>query len=130
MSLTINIKKTQVITIALLSLIMLFIDIVYLTISQPLFSTVVKSIQKTPLQLNYYGALGAYISMVIALYYFIIRDKKTVLEAGLLGMCVYATFDFTNMAIFKNWDIITAIIDIVWGGILFMTTTYSVYKFI
>ena len=108
------------------AIVMLGFDIIYLTLSKNLFSSIVLNIQKQPLVLNYIGAIGAYISMVIALYYFIIRENKTTLEAGLLGACIYATFDFTNMAIFNNWSMKSTIIDISWGAILFMGTTYVV----
>lgn len=117
-------------TIILTSIVMLGFDIIYLTLSKNMFSSLVLKIQNKPLVLNYIGAIGAYISMVIALYYFIIREKKSIYEAGLLGACIYGTFDFTNMAIFRDWSIIASVIDITWGGLLFMGTTYLVNYFI
>ena len=36
-------------------------------------------------------------------------------------------FETTNLAIFKKWDPIIGFIDTIWGGILFLLTTY-VYK--
>lgn len=36
---------------------------------------------------------------------------------------MYCLFDFTNMAIFKNWDLKTVIIDSIWGSILYTLTT-------
>lgn len=117
-------------TIILTSIVMLGFDIIYLTLSKNMFSSLVLKIQNKPLVLNYIGAIGAYISMVIALYYFIIREKKSIYEAGLLGACIYGTFDFTNMAIFRDWSIIASAVDITWGGLLFMGTTYLVNYFI
>jgi uncharacterized membrane protein len=45
------------------------------------------------------------------------------LDSAVLGFCMYCLFDFTNMAIFKNWDLKTVIIDSIWGSILYTLTT-------
>ena len=50
------------------------------------------------------------------------------MEAGLLGLVIYGTFDFTNYAMFKNYDLMVAVMDMVWGSILFMATTYIFQK--
>jgi len=40
----------------------------------------------------------------------------------------HENFDLTNIAIFKNYQIIPAIVDTVWGGVLFYTVTWITYK--
>jgi uncharacterized membrane protein len=37
---------------------------------------------------------------------------------GLLGFFAYSTFDLTALALFKNWPLIVAVVDIVWGTLL------------
>ena len=54
--------------------------------------------------------------------------KKSVLDAFLLGFVIYAVFDLTNMVIFKKWDLMTSLMDMTWGGVLFASTTYLTYK--
>jgi uncharacterized membrane protein len=53
-----------------------------------------------------------------------------VLDAFLLGLVIYGTFDFTNMALFKKWSLTTSIIDTLWGGTLFALSTYIIKKLI
>ena len=43
-------------------------------------------------------------------------------------MVIYAVFELTNLALFKNWFMLSVIIDTLWGGILFALTTAIVYK--
>jgi len=45
-----------------------------------------------------------------------------------LGIVIYAVFELTNLALFKNWHILSVLIDTLWGGILFGLTTGIVYK--
>jgi len=53
--------------------------------------------------------------------------KKSILEAFLLGIIIYAVYETTTLAILKNWTYKTAIIDTIWGGTLFALTTFIVY---
>lgn len=39
---------------------------------------------------------------------------------------IYGVYETTNYALFKNWSILTVIIDTLWGGLLFASTTYIV----
>lgn len=109
-------------------IILLVIDIFYLLfIAKPIYQKTVLSIQKTPMDINIFGALGSYLFLSLALYYFIIKENKKPFDAFILGLCIYGVFDMTNIAIFKNYDINTALIDTIWGGTLFYLTIY-VYR--
>ena len=55
-------------------------------------------------------------------------DRRSPNDAFILGFCVYGIYEFTNIAIFKNYKWIAAIVDTLWGGILFYTATYITYK--
>ena len=108
---------------------MLFIDSVYLSnIGGPMFDNMVKKIQKDDMKLNIYGAIGAYILMILALYKFIIVERKPPTDAFILGVCIYGVFDFTNYAIFKNYSLIVGLLDLLWGGILYYIVTWITYK--
>jgi uncharacterized membrane protein len=63
---------------------------------------------------------------VAGINYFIIKPRRSVSDAFLLGIIIYGVYETTNLALFKNWSILTVIIDTLWGGILFATTTYIV----
>jgi uncharacterized membrane protein len=97
---------------------------------QNVFIDQIVAVQGSPLQLNLVGAILCYILLVGGLYYFIIKDKRSILDAFLLGIVVYGVYETTNMAIIKKWKYQTVITDIVWGGILFASTTYIFEKYI
>jgi uncharacterized membrane protein len=40
-------------------------------------------------------------------------------EAFLMGACVYAVYDFTVLAVFKDYPLYLAVGDTLWGGALF-----------
>lgn len=109
--------------------IMLFMDSVYLSnIGGPMFGKMVKNIQKDDMQLNVYGAIGAYILMILAVYKFIIMERKPPSDAFILGLCIYGVFDFTNYAIFKKYNMFIGLLDMLWGGILYYVVTWITYK--
>ena len=108
---------------------MLALDGLYLSnVGGPLFAKMVKGIQKEEMTLNMYGVVGSYMLLVLVLYKFIILDRKSPTDAFMLGLCVYGVFDFTNIAIFKNYDFKTGLIDTLWGGILFYIITFLFQK--
>ena len=59
------------------------------------------------------------------LYYFIIKDKRSVLDAVILGSGIYGVYAWTIYALLKNWTLKVVIIDTIWGGILFGLTTLA-----
>lgn len=111
------------------SILLVIIDSVYIfMVGKPVFEKTVMAIQKSVLSINMPSAIFTYILMAIILNYFIISSNKPALDAFILGFCAYGIFDFTNMAIFKNYNLKTAIIDTLWGAILFYTVTVITYK--
>jgi uncharacterized membrane protein len=113
------------------SAILLAVDGLYLNnIGIATFKKNVELIQKSPLELNMYGALLSYVCVIGVLYYFIISQHKPVFDAFLLGILLYGTFDMTNISMFKQYAWKTALIDTLWGGILFAFTTWATYAFV
>jgi len=120
------------ITILLIVLIMVALDSVYLFLTKSLFGEMVAKIQRTAMQFRLEGAVVVYLLLAIGLYYFIVKPGLSAWEAALLGLVIYGTFDFTNYAILKNYDLKIAIMDMVWGSLLFALTTLvlaQVYPF-
>ena len=65
---------------------------------------------------NYFGAGIAYIFITLSIYLFIIKPNLSLFYAGLLGFFIYGIYETTNFAIFKDWTILTILIDSIWGG--------------
>ena len=112
------------------SILLIIIDSIYLFfIGKSGFDKTVAAIQNSALVVNIAPAIFTYILMAILLNYFIIYANKSAFDAFILGFCAYGIFDFTNMAIFKKYNLKTAIIDTLWGAILFFIVTTITYSF-
>ena len=110
------------ILVALLSL-----DAVYLSAIHTMFGQMIQGIQGSAMTLNIWGAVLCYAALTFGLYYFIIREKRSAFDAGLLGLVIYAVYETTSMATLKKWDPKIALIDSVWGFVLFYLTATAVY---
>jgi len=116
----------MVITIFTILFVMLALDSVYLYLTKSMYGQLVAKIQRTALELKWAGAIIVYALLVIGLYVFIIEPGKPLWQAALLGLVIYGVFDFTNYAMFKKYDLSIALMDMIWGSILFTSTTYIV----
>jgi uncharacterized membrane protein len=110
------------------AIVLISVDFIYLNLIKSYFENQVNKVQGTPLKLNFLGAALCYVFLIIGLNYFIIKPHKSVSDAFLLGLIIYGVYETTNYAIFKNWSIITVIMDTLWGGLLFASTTYIIDK--
>jgi uncharacterized membrane protein len=108
------------------AVIFITIDFMYLQSVKGYFQKQVQSVQGSAMQVNYLGAALCYVFLIVGINYFIIKPNRSLTDAFLLGLVIYGVYETTNYALFKNWSIVTVIIDTLWGGILFALTTYIV----
>jgi uncharacterized membrane protein len=108
------------------AIILISIDFVYLNVIKGYFALQIQKVQGSKLEVNFLGAALCYIFLIVGLNYFIIKPNKSINEAFLLGLIIYGVYETTSYALLKNWSIITVIIDTLWGGLLFASTTYIV----
>jgi uncharacterized membrane protein len=113
----------------LLFVIITIIDFIYLYFIKDYFAHQISIIQGAPLKIDYFSALLCYILLVVGLYYFIIKPKRSIFDAFILGLVIYGVFETTSKALFSKWSWTTVFIDSVWGAILFALTTY-VYRLV
>jgi uncharacterized membrane protein len=112
----------------LTAILFILLDGVYLNLIKNYFNQQIKDIQGSPMQVNYMAAAITYAFLIYGLNYFIIQKKRSVGDAATLGLVIYGVYEFTNLSIIKNWHILTAIIDTLWGAVLFGLTTAIIYK--
>lgn len=108
------------------AIIFVVIDFIYLNVMKGYFDNQIKKIQGSTIQMNYLGVALCYIFLIIGINYFIIKPRRSVSDAFLLGIIIYGVYETTNLALLKDWSVLTFIIDTLWGGFLFATTTYIV----
>lgn len=110
------------------AIILLVLDYIYLSSVGRYFGKQIMSIQKSPMEIDSLSTILTYVFIIFGLYYFILKEKKGIFDAFLLGLVIYMIFEGTNKALFNNWSWKTVAIDGIWGGILFALTTAITYK--
>jgi uncharacterized membrane protein len=120
-----KIKWNVIITITLSILIL---DLLYFFFNRNYFGKFIQNVQKSPCIVKYLPAALVYIILIAFEYFFIIMQKKTILEAFFVGFAIYAIYDLTNYATLSRWPLYVVIMDSLWGGFIFSFTTYIVYK--
>ena len=98
----------------LASVILLLLDIPWLLLQGATFSKTVSDIQGSPLRVKWWAAIPVY----LALGYLLVQQKSA-LSAAASGACVYAVYDFTTLAMFDKYPLYVAVLDTIWGGVLF-----------
>jgi uncharacterized membrane protein len=120
--------STTIQTVLKSSLVFLLLDGIYLYSMRKYFNDQVKIIQGSPVRLNTFGTILTYVFLLFGLNYFILSPKKSVFDAFLFGLVIYAVYEFTTYSLFSGWKCTTVAMDTLWGGILFSLTTYIVYR--
>jgi len=110
--------------------IFLVLDVAFLSFQRNTFEKQIFAIQKEKINMNIPSAIACYFFLLVGLYYFIFKDRRSPLEAMLLGLVIYGVYETTTYALLKNWKLQTVLIDTLWGGTLFYLTTYFTYVFI
>jgi uncharacterized membrane protein len=111
--------------IIILGIVLLLLDYIYISTFSNHFREQIYKVQNKPLKLNIKSAVLSYILLILGLYYFILKENKSLKDAFLLGIFVYGVYELVTITLLKDWKWKTVIIDTLWGGILFTTTVYT-----
>ena len=121
--------KQNLIAIAVL----LILDLLWIYIymgSQ--YSSLVQDIQGSEMVVTPWMGALAYLLMVIGLVVFVLprirkgHEWEDSLRYGFtFGIVLYGVYDFTAGAVLKNWDRKLAVVDVLWGGIVYLTAAYT-----
>jgi uncharacterized membrane protein len=90
------------------------------------FGSMIKNIQNgSPMKTRMIPGIICFFVLAFGYTYFVlprIRDEAIVIDSlkygAVFGLVVYAVYDLTNLATFGKYSIGTAVIDILWGGVL------------
>ena len=98
------------------------------------YADVTKLVQKTDMKVNINYAFIAYILVFMSIFLLAIpfsnkyinkKDKKinyilkSLYYSGMVGFFIYGIYNFTCMSFFEKYPLTTAIIDTIWGTILY-----------
>ena len=124
----------KVILYVCLIVFVMIIDYIWLTLNKHRYNMLVTTIQGKSIQINTVGAILSYVCVILTLIFFAIPKVEqqsstnkhplnlffnSLVWGGGLGFLIYGVFNFTNIAIFKNYNIKIAALDTLWGTILY-----------
>ena len=105
----------------------LVLDILFLYTNRNFFELQVIDVQRVSIKMNYASAFAAYIILTFGLYWFILKNRRPVIDAILLGGLINGTYELTNMSLLKKWHLKTVLLDTAWGAFLWGFTVYITY---
>jgi uncharacterized membrane protein len=73
--------------------------------------------------------MWAAIPVYIALTY-ILLQQTSLMGSFLIGLSVYAVYDFTTLFMFRDYPLYFAVIDTLWGGVLFALSYYVLKRIV
>ena len=121
--------EKNIVPFFILASIVLILDSVYLTLAKNTYNTLVKKVQGADISLSLLPTLFDYFLIIFSIYYFIILKNGSIKDAMILGFCIYGIFDLTNMAIFNKYRGTIVYVDMIWGAILYGTSSYILKTF-
>jgi len=109
------------------SVVLFTYDIIFILLTKQIYENQVIEIQRVIMQPKLTGALMCYLLLFFGFYYFIMREKRSVTDAFLMGILVYGVYATTVYTAFKKWKLELVALDTLWGGALFALTTMTTY---
>jgi uncharacterized membrane protein len=107
------------------SIIFLILDLAWINFFKLIFNPMIENIQGSKVVINYYGAILAYIVIIITYLSICFNgDKPDYFRGLMLGLAVYGTYEFTNLTVFSKWNTKILIIDIMWGLFVSLMSLY------
>lgn len=127
-----NVNRLIIVVVAIAIL-----DGIWISSNIGMYRSMYSKIQGSPMNVNILGAILAYffvflVLVVIVIPYIERTTRGSLVDClkigGVTGVCVYAIYNFTNMATFKDYDMRVALMDTMWGGFLFTMVSYLTLK--
>ena len=115
-------------TLFVSGIILVILDAIFLYFNRDTFEVQIADVQRVTIQPKYLGFVLCYAFLIGGLYWFILRTRRPIWEAILLGFFVYGVYETTNYGTLKKWRWMTMLMDTLWGGALFGLTTLVTYE--
>lgn len=113
------------------------LDFIWIMTNYSRYNDLISHISGEKITINYLGVIITYILLFIGLQKFVFPNidnnnlfLSSIHYGGLFGFVIYGTYSFTNLSIFKKYSFNIAIMDTIWGSLLYiLTTIISCYFF-
>jgi uncharacterized membrane protein len=119
------------------------LDVAWITLNLSTYSSAIQKVQKSPINLRNMRSEYAFIAYIIIIFSVLyvaipfttqnikkgeddIATKllKSFMYGGAVGFSIYGIYNFTSLAIYKDFDSSIGIIDTLWGTTLYTLTTF------
>jgi uncharacterized membrane protein len=100
-------------------LVLILVDFFWLSTAGIFARAMYERIQGEAVSFRYLAAAVVYLALA-----YLLLETTSYSQAFLSGMAIYATYDFTNYAVFERYDLKFALADSLWGGVLFVFARY------
>lgn len=113
-------------------LVFLTLDLAWIyLVAYPEWSVMIQTIQDSVMIPQYAYAIATYVVLIYGLYVFAVQrvDKTNLIRdsvfyGGLYGLATYGTLHGTMLSLMTPWRLRVAALDLVWGTLLCIVTTY------
>jgi uncharacterized membrane protein len=108
--------------ILLVSVFVLVVDGIWLRLQRGMYRKTIRETQKREMKVRIAGAIWSYVSiiaLIVMFAEFVEVGDFWPLYGFIYGALIYGVFNGTNVAIFREYSVKTAVTDTLWGGILF-----------
>ena len=110
-------------------LIFFVIDTIFIQLfSKKLWMKNVKNVSNQDLVVKPIYAILSYLCIALGIFFVHKNLSYNWINGIFLGLAIYGTYNFTNLAIFKNYDLYTGILDTVLGTLSISLTLYILEK--
>lgn len=120
-----------VVELIAVAVIMLLMDLGWLTYRAAYHHQVFATIQGTPLQLRMPAAAATYALMIAGVWFFAVRDAASWTEAAGrgagVGLLMYGLYDLTNYATLTRYPLHFTLSDMAWGTFLCAVTSAGAF---
>lgn len=106
----------------------LVMDLTWITLQKPMYGAMVSNVQGSEMVVDKGAALVAYGFVMLTFFGVVVplvRDVSTARESfvrgATVGLAVYGVYNATNASIFKNYVPTVALLDTLWGTLLYGT---------
>ena len=125
--------------ISIVTFLVLTIDFIWIKLVMlEQYNELISDIQNTSLSVRFIPTILSYVTIILPIVLFVIpkltpqrRVLDSLIYGGIMGGLMYGMFSFTNYALIKKWSISVALLDTIWGTILYslvsLLTSYLLF---
>ena len=119
--------KDELLLLVMVYIFFILVDLPYIAIMYETYQKIIYNIQGYDMDVKTLGFLLCYLFISFQFYYFVVKKKMAIQDAFILGLTSYAIYDFTTYALLDKYPLSIALIDTLWGGVLYSLVFFFMF---